>query len=67
VNVAGIDHVGIGADLDSCVIPLSEGFDSVRDYPKITDALCRKGFSDDAVEKIMGGNFLRVFESVRGA
>lgn len=67
VNVAGVDHVGIGADLDSCVIPLPEGFDSVRDYPKLTEALCRKGFSDPDIEKIMGGNFLRVFELVRGA
>jgi len=66
VNVAGADHVGIGADLDSCVIPLPAGFDSVRDYPKITEALCRRGFSDSDIEKIMGGNFLRVFEAVRG-
>ena len=67
VNVVGADHVGIGADMDACRIPLPEGFDSARDYPKLTDALCRRGLSDDAIEKIMGGNFLRVFEAVRGA
>lgn len=66
VNVAGADHVGIGADMDACRIPLPDGFDSARDYPKLTDALCRKGLSDDQIEKIMGGNFLRVFEAVRG-
>ena len=66
VNVVGADHVGIGADMDACRIPLPEGFDSARDYPKLTDALCRRGLSDDAIEKIMGGNFLRVFEAVRG-
>jgi membrane dipeptidase len=66
VNVIGADHVGLGADMDACRIPLPEGFDSARDYPKITDALCRRGLSDDVVEKVMGGNFLRVFEAVRG-
>lgn len=67
VKVAGVDHVGIGADLDSCLIPTPEGFDSVRDYPKLTEGLVERGYSDDAIEKIMGGNFLRVFEAVRGS
>jgi membrane dipeptidase len=67
VKVIGPDHVGLGADMDACRIPLPEGFDSARDYPKITDALCRRGLSEDAVEKVMGGSFLRVFEAVRGA
>jgi membrane dipeptidase len=66
VKVIGADHVGIGADMDACRIPLPEGFDSARDYPKVTDALCRRGLSDAVVEKVMGGNFLRVFEAVRG-
>ncbi len=66
VRVAGIDHVGIGADMDACRIPLPAGFDSVRDFPMITDGLSRRGMSDDAVEKVMGGNFLRVFGEVRG-
>jgi membrane dipeptidase len=66
VRVVGADHVGIGADMDAARIPLPEGFDSARDYPKLTDALCRAGLTDDEVEKVMGGNFLRVFEAVRG-
>lgn len=66
VKVAGIDHVGIGADLDAVMIPVPEGIDSVRDYPKITEGLVRRGYSDDDIEKIMGGNFLRVFTEVRG-
>ncbi|MGE0554934.1 MAG: dipeptidase [Gemmatimonadales bacterium] len=66
VNVAGADHVGLGADMDACRIPLPEGFDGARDYPKITEALCGSGLSDDQIEKILGGNFLRVFEAVRG-
>jgi membrane dipeptidase len=67
VTVAGVDHVGIGADLDACLIPTPEGLDSVRDYPKITEGLVRRGYGDAEIEKIMGGNFLRVFEMVRGA
>jgi membrane dipeptidase len=67
VTIAGIDHVGIGADMDACRIPLPKGFDSVRDFPRITDGLSRRGMSDDGIEKVMGGNFLRVFETVRGA
>lgn len=66
VRVAGVDHVGIGADMDACRIPLPAGFDSVRDFPMITDGLSRRGMSDDAIEKVMGGNFLRVFGEVRG-
>ena len=66
VNAVGADHVGLGADMDACRIPLPEGFDGARDYPKITEALDRHGLSDDQIEKILGGNFLRVFEAVRG-
>ncbi|MFN0179960.1 MAG: dipeptidase [Gemmatimonadales bacterium] len=66
VKVAGVDHVGLGADLDSCLIPTPVGFDSVRDYPKITEGLVQRGYRDEDIGKIMGGNFLRVFEAVRG-
>jgi membrane dipeptidase len=38
----------------------------VRDYPRITEGLERRGYSDDDIERIMGGNFLRVFTEVRG-
>ena len=66
VKMAGIDHVGIGADLDSCAIPTPEGIDTVRDYPHLTEGLVQRGYSDADIEKIMGGNFLRVFTAVRG-
>ncbi len=67
VKVAGIDHVGIGADLDSCLIPTPEGIDTVRDYPNLTEGLTQRGYADSDLEKIMGGNFLRVFTEVRGS
>ena len=45
---------------------MPSGLDSVSDYPKITEALLERGYADDDVAKILGGNFLRVFEQVVG-
>lgn len=64
VQLVGIDHVGIGSDLDSGPIPTPIGLDTVSDYPRITEALLRRGYEETDVEKILGGNFLRVFEEV---
>jgi membrane dipeptidase len=59
-KVAGIDHVGIGSDFDG--IPCTpQGIDSVADLPKITQALVARGYSEQDVDKILGGNILRVF------
>ncbi|MEO8450797.1 MAG: dipeptidase [Gemmatimonadota bacterium] len=66
VRVAGVDHVGIGSDLDATIIPAPLGMDNVGDFPKITDGLVERGYSETDIEKILGGNFLRVFEEVRG-
>ena len=62
VKVAGVDHVGIGSDFDGATMPL--GMDDVSKLPKITDALLKKGYSEKDVEKILGGNLLRVMEQV---
>ncbi len=63
-KVAGIDHVGLGSDFDG--IPSSpEGMDSAADLPKITQALMARGYSAEDMNKILGGNFLRVFEKVQ--
>jgi membrane dipeptidase len=63
-KVAGIDHVGLGSDFDG--IPSSpEGMDSAADLPKITQALMARGYSAADMNKILGGNFLRVFEKVQ--
>ena len=62
-KVAGIDHVGLGSDFDG--IPATpEGIDSAADLPKITAALMQRGYSSADCEKILGGNFLRVFREV---
>jgi len=65
VKVAGIDHVGLGSDFDGATMPL--GMEEASKLPAITDALLKKGYSDRDVEKILGGNLLRVMERVERA
>jgi membrane dipeptidase len=60
-KVAGIDHVGLGADWDGVSGQTPQGIDSVADLPKITQALLDRGYSDDDIRKILGVNLLRVF------
>jgi membrane dipeptidase len=62
-KVAGIDHVGMGSDFDG-ITSLPQGIDSVADLPKITEALVQRGYTEDQVKKILGGNLLRVFHEV---
>jgi membrane dipeptidase len=60
VKVAGIDHVGIGSDFDGITMwPV--GLEDVASYPRITDELLRRGYSEGDVHKILGGNVLRAF------
>ena len=61
VKVAGVDHVGLGSDFDGATMPL--GMEDVSKLPRITDALLTKGYSPPDVEKILGGNILRVMEA----
>ena len=62
-KVAGIDHVGLGSDFDG--IPCTpQGIDSVADLPKITEALVDRGYNEQQIHKILGGNLLRVFRKV---
>ncbi len=65
VKVAGVDHVGLGSDFDGATMPL--GMDDASQLPKLTDALLKKGYSEQDVEKILGGNLLRVMEAVERA
>jgi membrane dipeptidase len=62
VKVAGAAHVGLGSDFDGATMPL--GMEDASKLPKITEALVRKGYSDGDIEKILGGNILRVMEQV---
>ena len=61
IEVAGVEHVGLGADMDGGGGVI--GLDDVGDYPKITLALLKHGVSEGDVEKIWGGNTLRVLRA----
>lgn len=63
VKIAGIDHVGLGADMYPRT-PSPVGIRGVHDYPAITKGLKVRGYSDADVRKIMGGNLLRVWKEV---
>ena len=63
VKIAGVDHVGLGADMYART-PSPVGIRGVQDYPNITRGLKRRGYSNDDIKKIMGGNFLRIWKSV---
>ena len=59
VKVAGYDHVGIGGDMDG--IPYTpEGLEGVQGYPLLFAELIRRGWSDENLAKLAGGNILRV-------
>jgi membrane dipeptidase len=62
-KVAGVDHVGIGSDLDGITCTPDE-IDSVADFPKITEALMARGYTAEQIRKILGGNLMRVFQEV---
>jgi membrane dipeptidase len=63
-KVAGIDHVGIGSDFDGVSGATPQGIDSAADLPKITQALLDRGYSASDIDKILGGNVMRVFREV---
>ena len=66
VRVAGIDHVGLGSDFDG-VFDLPAGLQDVTRLPWITYELMKRGYSEDDLYKILGGNVLRVMDEVEAA
>jgi membrane dipeptidase len=62
VKVAGIDHVGIGADFDGAN-DMPEGASDVSMLPNITYELLKRGYSERDIRKILGENLLRVFSA----
>ncbi|HET8634400.1 MAG TPA: dipeptidase [Gemmatimonadales bacterium] len=59
-DVAGVDHVGIGADYDG-ITSTPDGLPDVSSYPVIFAELIRRGWSDADLKKLAGQNVLRVF------
>jgi len=62
-RVAGVDHVGLGSDFDG-VSALPLGMEDVTRLPRIAQALLDRGYSEQDVTKMLGGNMLRVMERV---
>jgi membrane dipeptidase len=61
VKVAGHDHVGIGGDLDGIDLDgAPAGMNTVSGYPLLFAELIRRGWSDENLAKLAGGNILRV-------
>lgn len=60
----GPDHVSIGSDFDGCTTP-PELHDTTA-YPLITQRLLAHGYKAEVIHKVLGGNLLRIFESVCG-
>jgi membrane dipeptidase len=64
VKVAGIDHVGIGADFDGAN-DMPEGARDVSMLPNITYELLKRGYSEQDIRKVLGGNLLRAFAQAK--
>ena len=65
VKLVGIDHVGIGSDFDG-VQATPADLSTVADLPNLTRELLKRGYSENDVDKILGGNMLRVMEEQVG-
>lgn len=63
VNLVGIDYVAIGSDFDG-IGRTPVGLENVSKFPNLTMALVQEGYTQQDIEKILGGNFRRVFEQV---
>jgi membrane dipeptidase len=63
VKLIGIDHVGIGSDFDG-VQAVPADLTNVAELPNLTAELLRRGYSEEDISKILGGNILRVMEEV---
>ena len=64
-NLVGADYIGIGSDFDGGITPPNELYDASC-YPELTKKLVERGYTEEEIKKILGGNFLRVFKQVCG-
>lgn len=65
VQIVGVDHVGIGSDFDGVQATASD-LGTVADLPNLTRELLQRGYSESDVDKILGGNMLRVMDAQQG-
>lgn len=63
VNLCGEDHVGIGTDMDGAKInEFPKELNRISKLPGVSEYMLNKGYSEERVKKIMGGNFTRVLQ-----
>ena len=67
VELAGIDHVGLGSDFDGVGDSLPTGLKDVSQYPNLIAVLLERGYGAEDIEKICGGNLMRVWREVERA
>ena len=65
-DVAGIDHVGIGSDFDGGEA-LPDGLGDVSRFPALLGELLRRGYSDDDIRMVAGGNLLRALRDAEAS
>lgn len=65
VKIAGMDHVGIGSDFDGITAP-PKGLEDISKMPALVAVLLKRGYSEQNIKKILGGNYLRVIREVTG-
>jgi membrane dipeptidase len=63
IQLVGEDHVALGTDFDGDP-SLPRGMRDCRDLAMITDAMLRRGYSEERIRKFLGGNLLRVFRRI---
>ncbi|MGO1540543.1 MAG: dipeptidase [Luteimonas sp.] len=67
VELLGIDHIGLGSDFDGVGGELPEGLRTVADFPNLVAGLQERGYGDDDIRKILGGNMLRAWTDIEAA
>ncbi len=64
VEIAGIDHVGLGSDFDGVGDSLPTGLKDASELPNLIRALLEAGYTEGDVAKILSGNLMRVWQQV---
>jgi membrane dipeptidase len=64
VSLAGIQAVGLGSDFDGVGDSLPVGMKSVADYPNLVRGLIDRGYEENQIGLILGGNLMRVWKEV---
>lgn len=63
ISIVGEDHVALGSDFDGGPTP-PRGIRDIADLPMLTEAMLRRGWTEERVRKFLGGNLLRVFRQI---